>query len=122
MKKEERLINKVKFLLRRTNIPRFLHRFVPKKYEFAQHLQALLVRAYCRLSYRRTKKLHELLCLECPSKSSLQYTSKKLNVEFWNNLLKITCGSSYLSALDSSGFSRTNPSYHYLKRINGATP
>lgn len=122
MKKEEKLINKVKLLLRRANIPRFLHRFGPKKYEFAQHLQALLVRAYCRLSYRRTRRLYDLFGLICPSKSSLQYTAKKLNVEFWNNMLKITCGSSYTIAIDSSGFSRSSPSYHYLKRINGKPP
>ena len=27
-----------------------------------------------------------------------------------------------MAAIDSTGFSRTNPSYHYLKRVNGAMP
>ena len=36
--------------------------------------------------------------------------------------MKITCGNSYLVAIDSTGFSRSNPSYHYLDRIDGKIP
>ena len=122
MKKEVRLLNKVKRLLRRLGHPRWLHHYGPKTYEFAEHLAALLVRFFCRLSYRRTKQLCELLGIRCPSKSSLQRTAKKLSADFWQRLLKATSGCPYLVAIDSTGFSRENPSYYYLKRIDGKMP
>ena len=122
MTKENKLVKKVKRLLRRLGCPRWLHHFGPKTYEFYEHLCALLIRFFCRLSYRRVKQLCDLLELHCPSKSALQYTSKKLSALFWQRVLKATCGAAYLIALDSTGLSRTNPSYHYLRRINGAIP
>jgi hypothetical protein len=122
MKKENKLVNKVKRLLRRLGMPRWLHRFGPKKYEFYEHFIALSIRFFCKLSYRRVKQLLDLLNIRCPSKSALQYTSEKLDTNFWSRVLNISCGRSYLVAIDSTGFSRTNPSYHYLKRINGCLP
>lgn len=122
MAKENKLINKIKRLIRRLGCPRWLHHFGPKKYEFLEHLTALLVRAFCRLSYRRIVQLFDLMGIRCPSKSALQYTAKKLTSAFWNKVLKVTCGSSYLIAIDGTGLSRTNPSYHYLRRIDGKIP
>ena len=122
MNKEIRLIKKVKRLIRRLGCPRWLHHFGPKKYEFLEHLQALLIRFFCNLSYRRIKQLFDLFEIRCPSKSALQYTAKKLNSAFWCKVLAITSGVSYLIAIDSTGFSRTNPSYHYLRRIDGKMP
>ena len=122
MKKEERLVHKVKRLLKRLGCPRWLHRFGPKTYEFLDHLQALLLRAFCRLSYRRVKQLFDLLGMKCPSKSALQYTAKKLSANFWQRVLIITAGFPYIAAIDSTGLSRTNPSYYYLKRIDGKMP
>jgi len=122
MKKEIRLVNKVKRLLRRLGCPRWLHHFGPKTYEFWQHLAALLIRFFCRLSYRRVKQLLDLLGIICPTKSSLQRTSAKLDTKFWQRVLKITSGQPHLVAVDSTGLSRTNPSYHYLKRIDGKMP
>lgn len=63
-----------------------------------------------------------MLGITCPSKSALQCTSKKLDAGFWSKVLKITCGNPYLIAIDSTGLSRTNPSYYYLKRIDGKIP
>jgi len=120
--KEEKLVNKLKHLLRRLGTPRWLHHFGPKKYEFLHHLFALIVRFYCKLSYRRIKKLLDMLGITCPSKSALQYTAAKLNSGFWQKALKATSGDPYLVAIDSTGFSRTNPSYHYIKRIDGKMP
>ena len=122
MKEKNKLVNKVKRLLRRLGCPRWLHYYGPKKYEFFQHFVALLIRFFCRLSYRRVKKLLDWLGLVCPSKSSLQRTSMKLDSSFWSRVLKATSSTPYIIAIDSTGFSRTNPSYHYLKRINGALP
>lgn len=122
MEKENKLVKKVKRLLRRLGRPRWLHHFGPKKYEFFQHLVALLFRHYCRLSYRRVKHLSDQLGLICPGKSALNVTSKNLDPSFWDKLLKATSGVHYMIAIDSTGLSRTNPSYHYLRRIDGKMP
>lgn len=122
MNKEQRLLHKLKRLLRRLGCPRWLHHYGPKTYEFLEHLSALLIRSFCRLSFRRVKQLLDLLGIRCPSKSALQYTANKLSASFWQRVLSATSGSSYLVALDSTGFSRTNPSYYYLNRIKGGTP
>jgi len=122
MKKEVKLLKKVKRLIRRIGCGRWLHHFGPKTYEFYQHLMALLVRHYCQLSYRRVNKLLDLLGFICPSKSALQYTAKKISSIFWDRILALTSGDTYIVAIDSTGFSRSNPSYHYIKRIDGKTP
>ena len=122
MEKKNKLVKKVKCLLRRLGCPRWLHRFGPKRYEFLHHLCALLVRFFCHLSYRRVKQLFDLLGLVCPSKSALQYTAAKLTSSFWQKVLNLTSSSPYLVAIDSTGLCRTNPSYHYLKRIDGVIP
>ena len=122
MKKEIKIVNKVKRLLKRLGCPRWLHHYGPKKYEFWQHFVALLIRFFCNLSYRRVAELLNLLGFVCPSKSALQYTAKKLNASFWSRVIKATSGDPYIAALDSTGFSRTNPSYYYLRRIDGKIP
>ena len=124
MKKEERIENKVKHLLKMLDAPRWLHHFGPKKYEFYEHLVALLIRHFCRLSYRRVGKfMRNLLGLICPSKSALQATAKKIPKWIWDKSLKLTSGVKHkIIAIDGTGFSRTNPSYHYLKRIDGKLP
>ena len=122
MKKETKLIKKVKHFVKRLGMPRWLHHFGPKKYEFLDHLTALLIKAGGCLSYRRVVQLLDLLGIKCPSKSALQSTAKKLDSGFWEKILNATCGKSYLIAMDATGFSRTMPSYHYLKRIDGKMP
>jgi len=123
MVKENKLVNKINRLLRRLRCPRWLHHFGPKKYEFYEHMAALLVRYYCGLSYRRAKKLLDMLGLICPSKSALQFTAKKIPKWLWDKALEITSGyKHHIVAIDSTGLSRTNPSYYYLKRIDGKMP
>ena len=123
MKRENKLVNKVKRLLRRLRCPRWLHHFGPKKYEFYEHISALIIRYYCRLSYRRTVKLLDLFGFICPSKSALQFTANKIRSALWNKILEITSGiKHHIIAIDSTGLSRTNPSYHYLRRIDGKIP
>lgn len=122
-KKEVKLINKVKHLLTCLGMPRWLHHFGPKTYELYQHLVALLIRYYCKLSYRRIKKFLDLLGIICPSKSALQYAANKIPSWLWSKAIEITSGGMhYLIAIDSTGLSRTNPSYHYLRRIDGKIP
>ena len=122
-KREVKLVNKVKRLLRRLGAPRYLHHFGPKTYEFYEHLHALIIRAVCKLSYAGVKKLLDSLGIRCPSRSALHYTMQRISSAFWQKMLELTSsGMHYLVALDSTGFSRENPSYHYLRRINGSIP
>ena len=122
-KREIKLINKIKHLVRQLNCPRYGHRFGPKKYEFYEHMVALTIRWFCNLSYRMTVKLLDLLGIRCPSKSALQYNSSRISNALWNKIFELTSGSKhYIVALDATGFSRTNPSYHYLRRIDGKIP
>lgn len=122
MEKQTKLVFKVKRLLKRLGYPRWLHHFGPKTYELYEHMCALLMRSYCQLSYRRVKQLFVLLGLRCPTKSSLQRTAAKLDSKFWQQVLRATSPKTYIVALDATGLSRTNPSYHYLKRIDGKKP
>jgi len=122
MKKEIKLVKKIKCLLRKLGYPRWLHHYGPKTYEFSDHLLALMVRAFCKLAYRRVKQFLDLIGIKCPTKSSLQRTAKKLDSAFWQKVLKATSGDAYLVAIDSTGLSRTNPSYYYLRRIDGKMP
>ena len=122
MTREVKLVKKVKRFLRRLGMPRWLHHFGPKTYEFYEHFNALLIQRFCKASYRRTVKLFDLLGMRCPSKSALQYTAKKLDSAFWQRALHATSGDAYLVAIDSTGLSMTSPSYHYLRRIDGKMP
>jgi hypothetical protein len=122
MSKQNKLVNKVKRFSKRLGCPRWLHHFEPKKYEFYEHFAALIIRFFCRLSYRRIVQFMDLIGFRCPAKSSLQRTSQKLDCSFWNRVLKATNGKCYLIAIDSTGFSRSNPGYHYLRRIDGGLP
>ncbi len=123
MDKEVKLVNKIKHLLKRLRCPRWLHYYGPKTYKFYQHLCALLMRYICKLSYRRVKQVLDLLGIICPSKSALQYTAYRMPKWIWDRALQITAGAKHhIIAIDGTGFSRTNPSYYYLKRIDGKMP
>ena len=123
MNKEARLIHKVKRLLRMAGQPRWLHRFGPKKYEFWQHMLALLVRQLCQLSYRRVVRLLRDLGFVVPSYSALIKMACRLPAGLWQRLLAATRSSKVcVAAVDSTTFARSNPSYHYLRRIDRAGP
>jgi len=123
MKKEDKLINKVKCLLKRLKIPRFLHYFGPKKYEFYQHAVALLLKEVFKLSFRRVSNLLNMLGIEVPSYSALCKMRKRIPLHLIKELLQITVNfNSNLVAVDSTGLSRTNPSWHYIKRIDRKKP
>ena len=120
MKKEEKLVNKVKRLLRKAKIPRWLHHFGPKIYEFWHHAFALLIKAICRMSYRRTTLFLRAFGFKIGSKSTLQYYAKNIPVRIWHILLQGTIGAQIsLAAIDGTGLSRSSASWHYIKRIDG---
>ena len=123
MKKEERLVNKIKRLLKRLGCPRWLHHFGPKKYELYQHVFAFVVMTVCRLSLRRVYKFLEMFGYRIPTFSALCKSRKRISPTIFQRALALTSGENHqLVAIDSTGISRTNPSYHYIKRIDRKKP
>ena len=77
----------------------------------------------CRMSLRRIEKLLKMFDVITPTYSALCKCRKKIPIFIWNSLLKLTAGINHNSvAVDSTGFSRTNPSFHFIKRINCKNP
>ena len=123
MKKEERLVNKIKRLLRRLGYPRWLHHFGPKKYELYQHLFAFVVMAVCRLSLRRVCKFLGMFGYRVPTFSALCKSRKRISPTLFQRTLTLTSGETHNEvAIDSTGISRANPSHHYIKRIDRKKP
>src|SRR3989344_1639520 len=87
MEKGKKLVNKVKRLIRKAGLPRYLHRFGPKKYEFWQHGLAYLVKQECKLSYRRVTRLMRGLGMEVPCPSALCMSFHKIPLGLWQRLL-----------------------------------
>jgi len=123
MTQETKLVKKVKGLVRRAGLPRWLHRFGPKKYEFWQHALALLIKQECRLGYRRVSNLLNWLGFETPTYSALAKMLKRIKASIWQNLLKMTnCQMLNIVALDGTGMSRPLPSPYFYKRIDKPYP
>ena len=123
MKKEVKLAKKIFSLLSSAKCPRFLHQFGPKTYELAQHVFGLLVKEVCQMSFRRVSNLLSMLWFDVPSYSALCKRRKKIPVKLWQDLLNLTAGvCSGEIAIDSTGLSLNNPSFHYIKRIDSPRP
>jgi len=123
MKKEVKLAKKIHRLLKQLNQREYLHRFGPKKYKLKQHLLALLMMQICKMSFRRIELFLFLLEIRAPTYSALCKSRKRIPLSLWNSLLNQTADFKHLSvAVDSTGFSRTNPSFHYINRINCKKP
>jgi len=123
MKEKNKLINKVKRLLRKIGLPRWLHHYGPKKYELFHHAVAYIVKQECRLGYRRVTKLLRLFGFKCPCPSALCTSFHKLPLLLWQRLLTATANKNInLVALDGTGMSRPLPSPYYYKRIDKPYP
>ena len=122
MKEGKKLVNKVKRLIRKAGLPRWLHHFGPKKYEFWQHGLAYIVKQECKLGYRRVTRLMRGLGMEVPCPSALCMSFHKIPLELWQRLLKATACSTYITAIDGSGMSRPLPSPYYYRRIDKPYP
>jgi hypothetical protein len=123
MKKEERLSRKIKRLLRKLGCPRWLHRFGPKTYELWQHIFAFACMAVCRLSFRRVCNFLALLGYDVPTFSALCKSRKRISPTLFQRAMALTAGATHACvAIDSTGISRANPSYHYIKRIDRKKP
>ena len=63
------------------------------------------------------------LDIKVPTYSALCKSKKRIPIKIWNSLLKRTANfESFSVAVDSIGFSRKNPSFHFVKRINTKNP
>ena len=123
MEKKNKLVNKVKHLIRRAGFPRWLHHFGPKKYDFFNHALAWLVKQECRLGYRRVTRLLRGLGIKCPCPSALWTSSSKLPLAMWQRLLACTYRQKLnLVAFDGTGLSRPLPSPYYYRRIDKPYP
>ena len=118
MKKEERLVNKVKRLMRQAGLPRFLQRYGPRKFLLWQLCLGLLIKEVFRLSYRRAMKfLDEFYSIKLHW-TTLQKFRYRLPLAIWQHLLSCTSNSRIrVAALDGTSMQRSNPSSHYLKRV-----
>ncbi len=119
MKEKNKLIKKVKLLLKKASMPRYLHHFGPKMYQLWQHIFALFFKADCKLSYRRTSKILRNLGFNVASKSTLQRYASKLKIPFWRRIFNLTIGKcSSIFSIDGTGLEKTSASKHYIKRID----
>jgi len=122
--KEAKLVKKMKRLLRRANIPKWLHHFGPKMYEFWQHVLVLWIRQACKgSSYRRIVNILRELGFAVPSYSAVCKTNKKA-AHIMKKIFQQTCpqGQVVVASIDATTLSRTNPSWHYIKRIGREKP
>ena len=119
MEKEKRLVNKIRRLIRQAGLPRFLHRFGPKKFLLWQLCLGLLIKEVFRLSYRRAMKfLDEFYGIKLHW-TTLQKFRKRVPLAIWQSLLKFTINNPIaVAAIDGTSLQRSNPSMHYLKRID----
>ena len=119
MKKEQKLVNKVKHLIRQAGLPRFLHKYGPKKFLLWQLCLGLLIKEVFRLSYRRAMKfLNEFYGISLHW-TTLQKFRRRVPLSIWQTLLRSTIsGSIAVAAIDGTSMQRHNPSMHYLKRID----
>lgn len=123
MKQKVKLVNKVKHLLNKCSVPRFLHHFGPKMYETWQHVFALFIKQYCQLSYRRTSFLLRSMGLKVATKSTLQRYAAKLKLPFWQKMFQQTISQvGKIVSIDGTGLERTKASEHYIRRIDAKRP
>ena len=104
--------------------PRWAHKFGPKRLQTWMLCLGLFVQQVYRLSYRRAMKfLDEYYYLKLHW-TTLQKAAKRLPRGLWQSLLAATITSEKvaLAAADGTGFSRSGPSQHYLKRIDRKEP
>ena len=119
MKKENKLINKIKHLIQQAGYPRYLHRYGPKKFYFYQLCLGLLIKEVFRLSYRRASSfLNEFYGINIHW-TTLQKCRARLPLHIWQHLLSCTVDADVeVAAIDGTSLQRSNPSNHYLRSVD----
>jgi len=119
MEKRKTIVNKLKHLLRKSGLPKYLHRKGPKRYCFWQLCLGLLIKEVFRLSYRRAARFLEEFYGVKLHWTTLQKCRKRVPLSVWQLLLRFTTEDFVsVAAIDGTGMQRSNPSAHYLRRID----
>jgi hypothetical protein len=123
MKKVCKLIKKLELLLKQQLNSREYYHFGPKKFKLSEHLFALLFMQIAKWSFRRASFLLNNLNFHVPTYSALCKSRKRINTSLFEKLLNATnIIKSENVAIDSTGISVQNPSFHFVKRIDRIKP
>jgi len=124
MNKEKRLNRKIYRLFKAAGMPRWVHRFGPKKFQTWMLCLGISIQQVYRLSYRRAMKFLDEYYHITLHWTTLQKAAKRLPKSLWQSLLAATISwdAVPLSAADGTGFSRSGPSHYYLRRIDREGP
>ena len=125
MKKTKQLIKKLYLTIQRAKIPRFLHRYGPKKYTTRQHLICVFLKQKLKLSWRELLELLPYFGItEVPDHSTLVKFCKRMTALLWTTLLQLSAiaDSCLLGAIDSTGLSKSYASRYFVKRIDRKEP
>lgn len=110
-------------MLKKLKCKPYLHHYGPKKYNFLEHIFALVVKESCQMSFRRLHKFLTSIGIKCPTYSTLCKSRKRIPLKLWQKMLQLTAGiSSGEVAIDGTGYSKDNPSFHFIKRIDRKVP
>ena len=120
---KRRLFKLVVKHLEKSGVRKYIHKFGPKKFQTSQLVLGLVLREKYKMTYRDTSEfLQEYYDLKMHW-TTLQKACNRLPLCLWQKLLQSTIPEfCFLAAIDGTGYSRTNPSAHYLRRIDGKTP
>jgi hypothetical protein len=118
MKKRKKLISKIQRLWRQANLPLYLHRYGPKKYKSVFLAFCWFVNQQWARSLRQTQQLLSELGLPVPHWTTIQKAAHRFPEQIWSLLHKLSASvSTFIAAVDSTSFSLSSPSWHYMHRI-----
>ena len=120
MNDEEELINKVKRLVKRARLPRVLNRYGPKDHPLWQFLLCYVVyTTYCHSWRRAAKFMREFYGIDLHW-TTWQKAIAKWPQWIWLALARASADIEHckLAAIDGTTLARSNPSQHYLHRID----
>ena len=111
-------------LFRRAGHPCWFHHMGPKKFESWILCLGIIVKQVYRLSYRRAARFLDDYFNIKIHLTTLQKAARRLPKSVWQMLLAATIDTDFveLAVADGTGFSRTNPSDYFLKRIDRDGP
>ena len=121
MKKKERLYKKILGLWNQAGLPAYLHRMGPKKYKSYFLAFCWFITQNWTRSLRQTQALLFELGFPVPHWTTIQKAASRFSARVWSLLHRLTVLNEqpYICAVDSTGFSLSNPSRHYTNVIAG---
>lgn len=119
MKTRERLHKKILRLWKAAGLPAYLHKMGPRKYKSYFLAFAWFITQNWTRSLRGTQALLFELNLPVPHWTTIQKVANRFPLKVWRFLHTLTTlnDEPYICAVDSTGFSLSNPSRHYTNVI-----